>query len=96
MVVISTPCQDLSSANVNSTGLAGSESKLLWYALRILDVVKTINPNVKCIVGNVWFKEKFPEAYAEVNQRIGHEPLSWPEPTNTLNASKIMPRLTRW
>ena len=34
VVVISTPCQDLSSANVNGTGLAGSESKLLWDALR--------------------------------------------------------------
>ena len=71
VVVISTPCQDLSSANVNGTGLAGSESKLLWDALRILDIVKKINPRVKYIVGNVWFKEKFPEAYAEVNKRIG-------------------------
>ena len=77
VVVISTPCQDLSSANVNGTGLAGSESKLLWDALRILDIVKKINPHVKYIVENVWFKEKFPEAYAEVNQRIGHEPLAW-------------------
>ena len=59
VVVISTPCQDLSSANVNGTGLAGSESKLLWDALRILDIVKKINPRVKYIVENVWFKEKF-------------------------------------
>ena len=77
VVVISTPCQDLSSANVNGTGLAGSESKLLWDALRILDIVKKINPHVKYIVENVWFKEKFPEAYAAVNKRIGHEPLAW-------------------
>ena len=39
VVVISTPCRDLSSANASDTGLAGSESKLLWDALRIPDIV---------------------------------------------------------
>jgi site-specific DNA-cytosine methylase len=53
VVVISTPCQDLSSANVNDTSLAGSDSKLLWDALRILDIVKIRNPHVKYIVENV-------------------------------------------
>ena len=77
VVVISTPCQDLSSANVNGTGLAGSRSKLLWDALRILDIVKRMNPDVKYIIENVWFKEKFPLAYAAVNEHIGHEPLAW-------------------
>ena len=43
----------MSSANVNGTGLAGSESKVLWDALRILDTVKIINPHVKYIVVNV-------------------------------------------
>jgi hypothetical protein len=71
MVVISTPCQDLSSANVNGTSLAGSESKLLWDALRILDIVKVINPDVKYIIERVWFEEKFPLAYAAVNEHIG-------------------------
>ena len=77
VVVISTPCQDLSSANVNDTGLAGSESKLLWDALRILDIIKILNPDVKYIIENVWFEQKFPLAYAAVNAHIGHEPLAW-------------------
>ena len=77
VVVISTPCQDLSSANASGTGLEGSESKLLWDALRILDIVKILNPNVKYIVENVWFEEKFPLAYAAVCKHIGHEPLAW-------------------
>ena len=75
VVVISTPCKDLSSANVNGTGLVGNESKLLWDALRILGIVKIMNPHVKYIVENVWFEEKYTLAYAAVNERIGHKPL---------------------
>ena len=48
VVVISTPCQDLSSANTSGTGLEGSESKLLWDALRILDTIKELNPDARC------------------------------------------------
>ena len=46
VAVIITPCQDLSSANVNGTGLARGEPKLLWDALRILDTVKITNLHV--------------------------------------------------
>ena len=53
VVVISTPCQDLSLANVNGPGLAGSESKLLRDALRMLGTDTVFNPNVKYIVENV-------------------------------------------
>ena len=77
VVIITTPCQDLSSANSAGTGLAGSESRFLWNALDILDIIREINPNVKYIIENVQFKDKFPGAFREINTRLGHEPLEW-------------------
>jgi len=75
VVTISTPCQDLSPANVKGEGLDGKESRLMYTALDILDMVKTLNPAVKYLVENVQFEKKFPEQFAQLNERIGHKPI---------------------
>ena len=75
LVVISTPCQDLSCANTTGKGLEGTESVLIEQALDVLDMIKMINPSVKYLIENVRFKEKHPKAYEYFCQRIGHEPI---------------------
>jgi site-specific DNA-cytosine methylase len=63
LVVISTPCQDLSCANSAGKGLEGTESVLIMQALDVLDMIKELNPKVKYLIENVRFKEKHPNAY---------------------------------
>ena len=75
VVTISTPCQDLSPANTRGEGLKGKESRLMYTALDILDMVKELNPSVKYLIENVQFEKKFPEQFAELNARIGHKPI---------------------
>jgi site-specific DNA-cytosine methylase len=75
LVVIGTPCQDLSCANSAGKGLKGKESVLIIQALDVLDMIKELNPKVKYLIENVRFKEKHPKAYEYFCQRIGHEPI---------------------
>ena len=57
LVTISTPCQDLSPANVKGEGLDGKKSKLTYTVLDMLDMVKTLNPAVQYLVENVQFEK---------------------------------------
>ena len=53
LVVISTPCQDLSSANDAGKGLDGTESVLIMQALDVLDMIKKLNPKINYLIENV-------------------------------------------
>jgi site-specific DNA-cytosine methylase len=75
LVVISTPCQDLSTANTHGTGLDGEESSLFLVALDVLDMVKELNPDVLYLIENVQFEQNHPAAYLKLNTRIGHKPI---------------------
>lgn len=75
LVVISTPCQDLSCANGAGNELNGTESVLIIQALDVLDTIKELNPEVEYLIENVRFKDKHPKAYEYFFQRIGHGPI---------------------
>lgn len=57
LVMAGTPCQNLSIAVINrkeyNQGLEGEKSKLFYEFVRVLDLVKKYNPNVKFLLENV-------------------------------------------
>ena len=53
LLLVSSPCQDLSSSNKNRTGLSGSKSGLFYDAVRVLKEIRIKNPDVKFIFENV-------------------------------------------
>ena len=78
MVVISTHARTCCRRTLTAqASQAANQSSSAQDALRILDIVTIINPNVKYIVESVWFEERFPLVYAAVNKHNGHEPLAW-------------------
>jgi DNA (cytosine-5)-methyltransferase 3A len=53
LLIGGSPCQNLSGANKNITGLAGLKSKLFYTYVDILNHVRAINPDVKFLCENV-------------------------------------------
>lgn len=52
------PCQDLSLANKDRTGLEGEKSSLFWEYIRLLNEIREINPDVKFLLENVEMPDK--------------------------------------
>jgi len=72
LVVAAWPCTDLSGANGDlALGLEGERSALFFHVERILSLILTHNPHCHFLCENVVFSNKFPDAWALINDSLG-------------------------
>jgi len=72
LIIAGTPCQDLSIANNNATGLSGEKSSLFYSFVDILNYVRKINPEIKFLLENVNTKTKYHNIISEL---LGVQPV---------------------
>ena len=71
LVMWSTPCQGLSTANRQGKGLNDHRSALFTQAMYILELLRHHNPKIQYVAENVDFRKSHPEDYAWVCERLG-------------------------
>ena len=84
LVIAGFPCQDLSSAHKQGSGLQGGKSALFYKVWKVVQKMRLVNTELDFILECVDFREKHPEDFTKVIEVTGVQPL-------ILCASRIAP-----
>ena len=86
LVIATTPCQGLSSANASGTGLQDPRSSLFYKAIEVIQALRRADTDVKYIAENVDFRKNHPLDYQEICRELG--PAEYIDAAHTSGANR--------